>query len=258
MRRKSAFTLVELLVVIAIIAVLVGMLLPTLHKAREKAMDVTCASAMRQCLIGVMMYNNQYRVGLQNYSPACQFWGQGWTGGWGPWVDAVHWNTIVDANGASCYHQANEGRSGASYWRGYLIQAGILGKMDKSGNVYSTAALGCPACESVDDSAAYWGSNGSWASLWGGNQLEPVSNQLSLRQNPSFILVWAGGKQFGAGLVVYRRESAVCERCRDSHSQLLQDPPAAADLPEHFPLSRAGQWDYQEVSEGAPRALHQL
>lgn len=53
---KNGFTLVELLVVIAIIALLAGLLLPALARAKEKGRQTACVSNLRQLQLGSRMY----------------------------------------------------------------------------------------------------------------------------------------------------------------------------------------------------------
>jgi len=73
---KQGFTLIELLVVIAIIALLMGILMPALRRAKEQARKVTCRSYMRQVAMAIGMYQASYPYNFTEDSRTRQ--GAGW------------------------------------------------------------------------------------------------------------------------------------------------------------------------------------
>jgi prepilin-type N-terminal cleavage/methylation domain-containing protein len=59
-RSRAGFTLIELLVVIAIIAILAAILFPVFARAREQARKSTCQSNMKNIVLGLLMYLQDY------------------------------------------------------------------------------------------------------------------------------------------------------------------------------------------------------
>ena len=96
----AGFTLVELLVVIGIIALLLGVLLPALGRAQERARTTQCLSQLHQVSLGLLNYavdNHGLIVPAYNLPPATPDAGTNFTGG--PTQPLDGWACILDRDG---------------------------------------------------------------------------------------------------------------------------------------------------------------
>ncbi len=90
---RRGFTLIELLVVIAIIAILAAILFPVFAKAREKARQTSCLSNVKQLILGVMQYAQDYDERIPKHGTHCNAPGVGGDGT-GNVDDRCQWDKI--------------------------------------------------------------------------------------------------------------------------------------------------------------------
>ena len=234
--RRGAFTLVELLVVIGIIAVLIGILLPTLSKARESAKRTECLSNLRSIFQMLKIYEN-------TYNGACP----------------LGMSSTATANPAQAEFQSNyflsRGGSGTPYVPGGSFRYVALGQIFPARIAKEDITTGrvfyCPSYQGDVNHDFNSGGRNPWPPsdpFYNGGSTPAHGCRMSYSQRPCFVIMQNGTQYESFGLNYQTTAPTVAGRVEFAPAWILRGFPGN-------PGGTVSRYEYPKLAKYKAAAL---